>query len=199
MPNMTVIDIKNHARMAVLYTQKNMPKGASNIAQMQDAADKEDVINRVDTSRYVMGQIGKFLEGENQIESKMLLMQSCLSQNFKAGNCYEQAYCAYMYLKNKNVPNLFLAKVSMSGYGANDHHVFAIIGEDVTDDSRFWNLGKFVICDPWLSELAQKRKMNPEYCTGVYDDEDEYPEFLSALEVASDKVRINLMQENEIM
>jgi hypothetical protein len=168
---MNVQDVKAHAKIAVLHVYKTMPRGAANIAQMGGQDDEEDVTNRVTASRNVMGLVANFLQGENQIDAKLTVLQQALSTKFQAGNCTEQACAAFLFLQRRGVQEIQLLSISMQPY-ENDRHVFVAMSDDqlAGTSPTAWTDDRVVICDPWLGEIARKAE-NAGYRSGVYPPE----------------------------
>lgn len=165
---MNIKEMSADAFMAVKWVQKSMPRGAANIAQMGQQEDTDDVVNRVETSRAVMGQIAAMLADEEQISAKLTLLQSSLSENLEAGNCHEQASAAFLYLQRKGIKEVQLLRISMQPY-RNDIHVFVALSEENLDGTGFqsWKDDKVIVCDPWMAEMATKGG-NHRYTSGVY-------------------------------
>jgi hypothetical protein len=164
---MNVQEVKAKAKIAVLYVYKTMPRGAANIAQITRQHDEADVTNRVTASRNVMGLVANFLQGENQIDAKLTVLQQALSTKLQAGNCTEQACSAFLFLQRRGVQEIQLLSISMEPY-ATDRHVFVAMSDDHLDGTHptAWRDEQVVTCDPWRSEIARKGR-DAGYQSGV--------------------------------
>jgi len=158
------------AAMATAWVRKTLPVGAdNNYTRHRDRPSEtvqRDVQNRLDTSRYLLGQLIALLQQapnpneeltETQVAARnqqMALQYSEVTTLLKAGNCHEQAMCAYRWLTGRAVPGVKMVQVSMQPY-FNDKHVFVVIGAAATG-TELSNLGDIVVCDPWLGEAVKR-------------------------------------------
>lgn len=146
--------------------------------------------NRVDTSRYLVGQLVSMLgpaltmgvrnEAQQMARRRLeALMGEAADAFLKAGNCHEQATCAYRFLSRRPRANdVHICTVSMAPYSDHDRHVFVTLGQPRAG-ATLGDLGDVVVCDPWVAEVLNRSVLGR---IGAYypDDYHEYVEAAQA-------------------
>ncbi len=161
MPN---ADHMRLARMASSWVRRTLPMGADNNFTAPGTASSPDTDIRLKISRYLLGQLVALLGHADIPLDEMTPVQVAARQRinevaarFGAGNCHEQAMCAYRWLTQRGVVGVKLVRVSMEPYKT-DNHLFVVIGAAETG-TQLLDLGDIVFCDPWLAEAVSR---NPD-------------------------------------
>jgi hypothetical protein len=148
------------AVLAARHARRTFTLGANNHPDSNPVAD-----NPVKASRFLLGQLVTYLAPTIITEAKAnpqitvrRRLEASLGQvtdkKFQAGNCMEQAMCAYRYLIARPRSNdIHLVTVSMSPYNVNDKHMFVTIGAPRANATLGTLGADVVVCDPWVAEV----------------------------------------------